>query len=91
MMSLMTRYLPHAEEQIAGRNIAKAWVEETLARPDWIEQDPKHLHRNRYFRAVPEMGGRVLRVVTEADEAGPGVVTAHPDRGAHKRRARLTR
>jgi hypothetical protein len=71
----VVRYDGHAEFQIARRNILKAWVEETLRRPDLVED--KGLRRS-FFKCLP--GRRImLRVVTPASDPGY-VITAYFDR-----------
>jgi hypothetical protein len=71
----------HAAERIAEYGIEEDWVNATVAQPDWTEPDPRP-GRSRYFKAIPERGNRVLRVVVE----GHIVVTAHFDRDARSRR-----
>ena len=84
----MIRYRLHAEEQMIDRGITRAWVEATLASPDWTETDPQRPERTRSYKAIPEMGGRVLRVVHWFENGDVVVLTAHPDRNATKRRRR---
>ena len=71
----MIRYDEHAEFQIARRRIEKAWIETTLARPDYTETGAK---RRSFFKRLP---GRhvMLRVVTPADDP-EFVITAYFDR-----------
>jgi hypothetical protein len=76
------RLTAHAEEMLEERGILMAWVVETLALPDKVEPDPRDGGLTRSFRAVAQVGGRVLRVVHRPDGAGILVVTAHFDRGA---------
>jgi uncharacterized protein YuzE len=45
----MIRYRPHAEQQMQERGIDRNWVEETVANPDWTEQDPRHPGRTRSY------------------------------------------
>ena len=71
----------HAATRIAEQGIPQAWVDATLAQPDWSEPDPIP-GRTRYYRAIVERGNRVLRVVLE----GHIVITAHFDRDARRRR-----
>jgi hypothetical protein len=78
----MIRYLPHAEEAMARRSIAREWVAETLSAPDWTEPDPRHADRTRSFKSLAALGGRVLRVVHWRDGPDIVVLTAHPDRDA---------
>lgn len=74
----------HAADQMEARGIARAWVEATLAAPEATEPDTRS-GRTRLFRAIPEFGGRVLRVVVEVRGADVEVVTVHFDRAATRR------
>ena len=71
-----TRYF---EEQVLRKRpyIRAEWCERILASPVRREVQPDG--RVRFWGAVPELGGRVLRVVTLAD--GETVHNAFPDRG----------
>lgn len=77
----MIRYSLHAEEALAERGIDRAWIEAAIARPDRTEPDPRP-GRTRSYRAIPEFGGRVLRVVHRPAGADIMVITVHFDRGA---------
>ena len=77
----------HAASQMEARGIARPWVEATLSAPEATEPDPRP-GRIRLFRAVPEFGGRILRVVAERKGADVEVVTVHFDRAATKRSRR---
>lgn len=70
------------------RGIPRAWVEAVVAAPEWSEPDPEDSTLTRSYRAIPEFGGRVLRVVHRPEDDDVVVVTVHPDRGATKRRRR---
>jgi uncharacterized protein YuzE len=52
----------HAHNRLQDRHIDLTWVEGTVRKPDWIEPDPLDRLIERRFRAIPEFGGRVLRV-----------------------------
>jgi hypothetical protein len=82
----MIKLTVHTEEAMTKRGIQRAWIEATLTSPDWSERDPRHPERTRSYRAVPETGGRTLRVVHRPDGTDVVVITVHPDRGAPKRR-----
>ena len=77
-----TRYF---REQVLRKRayIQVAWCERILTQPLAKEVQPDG--RIRYWGAVPELGGRILRVVTLAD--GETVHNAFPDRD-FKSRAR---
>ncbi|MEA2950855.1 MAG: hypothetical protein QOJ96_375 [Alphaproteobacteria bacterium] len=66
------RYDEHAEFQIARRDIAKAWIEETLASPDTIETVNG---RTSFMKCLP---GRHVMVTPERDTGF--VITAFFDR-----------
>jgi hypothetical protein len=70
-----TRYF---EEQVLRKRpyIERAWCERILANP--LRRVVQPDGRVRFWGAVPELGGRVLRVVTLAD--GVTVHNAFPDR-----------
>jgi hypothetical protein len=77
-----TRYF--REEVLRKREYLKAeWCETIVRDPLRSERQPDG--RVRYWGAVPELDGRILRVVTLAD--GETIHNAFPDRGF--RRARL--
>jgi hypothetical protein len=82
----MIRLTKHAAEVIQARNqarnIAIEWVEATLQTPDWVEIDPRHDDRMRAYKAIAELGGRILRVVFRQEGSAMIVITAHPDRDA---------
>ena len=80
----MIRLTKHAAEAMQARTIPIEWVEQTLARPDWTTTDPRHFDRMRAFKAIAELGGRVLRVVFRPDVADMVVITVHPDRNAKR-------
>jgi hypothetical protein len=70
-----TRYF---EEQVLRKRpyIRREWCERILASPLRRELQPDG--RIRYWGAVPELGGRVLRVITLED--GETIPNAFPDR-----------
>jgi hypothetical protein len=67
-----------------AQNISFEWVERTLRSPDWTDADPRHTDRMRAFKAIPEFGGRFLRVVFSTEGADIVVITVHPDRDAKR-------
>lgn len=71
----MIRYDEHAEFQIARRSIEKAWIEETLQRPDETEATDR---RRSFLKCFP---GRhvMLRVVTPVGDP-EFIITAYFDR-----------
>ncbi len=70
----------HARKVLAERGIAVEWMERTLDVPEWITPDPNDPQVMRYFRTIPEFGGRVLRVAVNATVEPPRVVSVFFDR-----------
>jgi hypothetical protein len=66
------------------RELDLSWIERTVRDPQWSLPDPQRPSVERKFRAIPEFGGRVLRVacVESADEIW--IVTVFFDRDARK-------
>ena len=80
----MIRLSKHAQEALDKRNILVAWVERTLAAPDFAHPDPGDPSLTRSFKAIDEAGGRILRVVHRPDGNDILVATVHFDRGARR-------
>jgi hypothetical protein len=72
----------HAQGNIQKRRIDAAWIEQTIAAPDWTRPDPRHPEVTRAYRSIEAFGGRVLRVAYRPDGADILVITAFFDRGA---------
>jgi len=72
----------HTADEIEGRGILRSYIEGALASPDQVAQDPTDPALSRSYKAIPEFGNRVLRVVHRRDGDDIFVVTAHWDRGA---------
>jgi len=70
----------HAEVVIAERGISKAWVEETLKTPDSLHVDLEDPDLSHAIKAIPDFGGRVLRVVFNNKAEPARIVTAYFDR-----------
>ena len=80
----MVRLTQHAAEMIADRRISSAWLDITIATPDWTEVDPRDAALTRSFRTFAQFGGRVLRVVHRRDGTDILVITAYFDRDAKR-------
>jgi Domain of unknown function (DUF4258) len=80
----MIRLTEHAERELRRRAIAFEWVEAAIAAPDRAEQDPRDPALTRSFKAIPDFGHRLLRVVHRPDDDDILVITAHFDRGASR-------
>jgi hypothetical protein len=61
----MIRFTLHAAEMMETRAIDRAWLIDTVERPSGIAFDPPDTSLTGSFRAIPEAGGRVLRVWLE--------------------------
>jgi hypothetical protein len=61
-----------------------AWIEATIAAPDFVEVDPRHSDRTPSYKAITEQGGRVLRVVHRSEGHDIVIITVHFDRGARR-------
>ena len=70
----------HARTVTRERDIAEAWVDETLSRPTRTERDERDPALSHALRAVPERNDRVLRVVYNDRRRPWIVVTAFFDR-----------
>jgi hypothetical protein len=71
----------HTGKRIVERRILLAWINATVLTPDWIATDPDPA-LTRSYKAIAELGGRILRVVHRADGADILAVTALFDRSA---------
>ena len=65
---------------MAEREIAIAWVEQTLAAPELRLPDPDDAAVERFYRKIPEFGGRVLRVAVNTTVEPNRVVSVFFDR-----------
>ena len=76
----MIKLTRHAEEAIETRKIALDWIDRTIAMPDFTGPDPNDPALTRSYKAIDELGGRILRVVHRPDADDIVVVTVHVDR-----------
>jgi hypothetical protein len=70
----------HAAEAIRERGIDPAWIARVLAGPARTEPDrldPAAMHA---MAAIPECGGRVLRVIYNGNVSPCRIITAYFDR-----------
>lgn len=74
----------HAEVAPREREIERDWIEQAIGAPDWEAPDEGDPFLRRAYMAIPERGGRILRVVYREDERGFFVVTVFLDRGARR-------
>jgi hypothetical protein len=73
----------HAKQRMQDYGIEWAWIVAAVASPDATAPDPRP-GITRSFKAIPERGGRILRVAHRADGADVLVLSAHFDRGAKR-------
>ena len=74
-------YSQHAMVAMARRGIRVEWVEQTVTNPGLRVRDSDDPELERFFRSIPEFGGRVLRVVANTTVARWRVVSVYFDRG----------
>ena len=72
----------HAVQVMAEREIAVEWVERAVSEPTLRASDPNDPDVERFFRPIPERGGRVLRVVVTTKAVPWRVVSVFFDRNA---------
>lgn len=70
----------HARDALEKRQIAIAWLERVLERPEWTEPDPVDAALEHRLAVIPEFGSRVLRVIINTTTSPPRVVTTYFDR-----------
>ena len=80
MGPLTLDYTRHAVDVMEERLIPKEWVELAVKGPDSREPDSNDPEVERFFRRIPERGGRVLRVAVNTNVAPWRVVSVFFDR-----------
>ena len=70
----------HAQKVMAERSIAIEWLERTLFQPELVLPDAEDSAVERYFRQIPEFGGRVLRVAVNTKVEPARIVSMFFDR-----------
>jgi hypothetical protein len=78
------RLTAHAEVAATERAIDHDWIERTAREPEWAAPDPIDPAVARRFRAIPEHGGRVLRVACVETATEIRVLTVFFDRAAKR-------
>lgn len=74
----------HARDMLQERHIAEEWIWRTLSSPDCQETDISgNVH---YIKAIPEHGGRFLRVIVNPTVKPKRVVTVFFDRRLRRQR-----
>jgi hypothetical protein len=82
MVAAMIKLTAHALERVENGEVARAWIDAAIARPEWSRPDPWRAGVTLSFRAILEFGGRILGVAHRPDGANVLVITAFFDRGA---------
>jgi hypothetical protein len=75
-------FTKHALVAMSERQIEREWVVQTVTSPQWQEPDPGDPEVSRAFRAVPERGGRYLRVAYVETATEIRILSAFLDRRA---------
>jgi hypothetical protein len=75
----------HARDALAKRRITVEWMEQVLVAPDWTERDSVDPDLEHRLGRIEAFGGRVLRVIVNANARPPRIVTTYFDR---RRKAR---
>ena len=75
----------HARIRMAERKLPMSWVEQTARYPEWIEPDSSGSTVQRRFRAIPEFGGRILRVACVETDFDIRIITVTFDRDARRK------
>ena len=70
----------HAQKVMAERVIAIEWMERTLFQPELVLPDAEDRAVERYFRKIPEFGGRVLRVAVNTKVEPVRIISTFFDR-----------
>lgn len=84
MAGKLLNYTRHAETVMLERKISRAWVENAVLNPDWIEPEPADSAVERRFCIIRENGNRVLRVVCVETAVDIRIISAFFDRKARK-------
>lgn len=75
----LIRYTSYFENHVLRKRpyLRKEWCEYVLSHP--VRCETQEHNRHRYWAAIPELGGRYLRVITLEDRVT--IHNAFPDRG----------
>ncbi len=71
-------FTEHASDMLRERKIQKVWVEWAIGDPD--KKEMKEDGTVHYIRAIPQYGGRYLRVVVNPATSPHRIVTVFFDR-----------
>lgn len=78
------RFTRHAQDAVEERALDHSWIERTVRMPEWSLPDPRRLGVERRFHAIPEFGGRILRVVCIETVDEIRILTVFFDRDARR-------
>ena len=70
----------HAQKALEERGIQIEGTERTLSAPGCVLSDPEDARVQLYFRCIPELAGRVLRVAVNKTVAPNRVMSVFLDR-----------
>jgi hypothetical protein len=73
----------HARDMLQERNISEEWVRPTVNTPDRTEEGTDN--NTHYVKAIPERGGRFLRVVVNPRVTPKRIATVFFDRRLRER------
>lgn len=74
----------HATISVARRNIDMRWIEAVIRQPAYSSPDPDDAAVTQSWRAIPQFGGRMLKVVHRPAGDDVIVITAYFDRDAKR-------
>lgn len=74
----------HAQDAVEERELDPDWIARAVRRPDWTIPDPRRPGVERRFRAIPEFGGRTLRVACFETPTEIRILTVFFDRNARR-------
>ena len=72
-------FTQHARDRMVKRQVRQEWIERVIACPAGIEPDGTDAELEHRLGSVPELAGRVLRVIVSKSEP-MRVITMHLDR-----------
>jgi len=73
------KYTRHFEDMMAERSIQPKWIEQTLNKPDKVENKPDGTRH--FLKQIPEYGNRWLRIIVNVTCEPNKAVTVFFDRG----------
>lgn len=77
-------FTQHAHDVVDERELDPEWIERTVRAPEWTIPDPRRPGVERRFRAIPEFGGRTLRVACYETTLNIRILTVFFDRNARR-------